>query len=131
MMPIVLFLILFVTSCGDSGKKARVSMAEIQIRSYGTALDMFKYDCGRFPSTAEGLMALNKQPTNMTGTNWHGPYLDSIPKDPWERDYVYRYPGVHNTNRFDLYSCGPDGVSKSGGDDADDISYWRMRHTVQ
>jgi hypothetical protein len=57
---------------------------------------------------------------------WRGPYLtvDTIPPDPWEHPYVYRRPGIHGTNGFDLYSCGPDGISKTGGADRNDINSW-------
>ena len=59
-------------------------------------------------------------------TNWHGPYLDQpfAPEDPWGHPYVYRFPGLHSTNGYDLYSIGPDGISKTGGNDLDDISNW-------
>jgi hypothetical protein len=63
-------------------------------------------------------------PTNFSGGKWSGPYLDQIPIDPWGNIYFYRCPGNHNTNGYDLYSCGYDGISKSGGDDLDDINNW-------
>lgn len=89
-----------------------------------TALDMFSNDCGRYPTTAEGFQVLMARPTNNTPQGWRGPYFDPLPKDPWGHDYIYRYPGIHNTNGFDLYSTGPDGISKSGGSDPDDINNW-------
>ena len=92
------------------------------------ALDNFKTDCDRFPSTAEGLAALNTRPADIAETKWRGPYLRAaVPKDHWGHDYVYLCPGIRHTNGFDLYSCGPDGVSKTRGDDADDIANWRKR----
>jgi general secretion pathway protein G len=63
-----------------------------------TALDRFAIDCGRYPTTSEGLAGMVNCPTNFTGGKWNGPYLDEIPKDPWKYDYVYRSPGIHNTN---------------------------------
>jgi len=89
-----------------------------------TALDCFSNDCGRFPTTSEGFEALLICPTNIPVGKWRGPYLDQIPKDVWHHEYVYRCPGTHNTNGYDLYSCGYDGISKSGGDDLDDINNW-------
>lgn len=44
--------------------------------------------------------------------------------DPWDNPYVYHCPGIHNPDSFDLYCCGADGVSKSGGDDYDDVNNW-------
>jgi type II secretion system protein G len=89
-------------------------------------LDCFSNDCGRYPTTSEGFKALLVCPTNIPAEKWHGPYFDppKIPQDLWKHDYVYRCPGVHNTNGYDLYSCGFDGISKSGGDDLDDINNW-------
>jgi general secretion pathway protein G len=96
--------------------------------AFSIALKMFNDDCGRYPTTAEGLAALIKRPQDIPPEKWHK-YLDveHIPTDPWGHAYVYRYPGVHNTNAFDIYSCGPDGKSQSGGDDPDDINNWNMR----
>jgi hypothetical protein len=90
------------------------------------ALDNFSNDCSRYPTTSEGFKALLICPTNIPAGKWHGPYFDPpvIPQDPWGNGYVYRCPGVHNTNGYDLYSCGFDGISKSGGDDLDDINNW-------
>jgi general secretion pathway protein G len=89
-----------------------------------TALDRFKIDCGRYPTTSEGFAGVVNCPTNFSGGNWSGPYLEAIPIDPYGVDYVYRCPGIHNINGYDLYSCGSDGISKSGGDDPDDINNW-------
>ena len=85
-----------------------------QIAAFMTALNSFEIDCGRYPSTAEGFAPLLARPAGVT--NWHGPYLESVPKDPWGHAYVYRYPGIHNTNGFDVYYRATNGV---------DIGNWR------
>lgn len=91
-----------------------------------STLNMFSNDCGRYPTTTEGFRALITCPAIISQKFWKGPYFDppTIPLDPWGREYVYRYPGTHNTNSFDLYSTGADGISKSSGDDPDDINNW-------
>ena len=89
-----------------------------------TALERFKVEYGRYPSTAEGLNLLVQSPTDGTQTNWHGPYLDGVPTDPWGHPYAYRFPGVYSTNGYDVYSLGPDGISVTGGNDPDDIGNW-------
>ena len=89
-----------------------------------TGLETFRRDCGRYPTTAEGWAALLQCPTNLPAERWHGPYLDRIPLDPWGSVYVYTCPGLHHPNGFDLYSCGPDEISKSKGGDPDDINNW-------
>ena len=96
---------------------------ENMIKQFDLALKMFQNDCGRYPSQREGLSALfalsDNQQTNLS------PYLrGTLPKDPWGRDYVYRFPGEHNPKSFDLYSLGEDGISKTGGNDRDDINHW-------
>lgn len=74
-----------------------------------TALEMFKSDCGRYPTTEEGLNVLITAPTNGSLTNWQGPYLDpasSSLEDPWGHEYVYRFPAVHGTSAYDISSPG-------------------------
>ena len=94
--------------------------------SIKTAFDAFATDCGRYPTTAEGFTALLNCPANISTARWHGPYLEpaKIPLDSWGNEYVYRFPGLHDTSGFDLYSCGSDQASKSGGNDPDDINNW-------
>ena len=103
----------------------RPHAALTDIANLKVALNAFEVDCGRFPTTAEGLAPLIARPTNIPEAKWRGPYLEDIPKDPWGHDYVYHCPGLYNAKGFDIYSCGPDGVSQTGGDDADDFNNWR------
>ena len=72
---------------------------------------------GGYPKSGD-LEALVNQPSNVT--NWRGPYLKSIPLDPWGNPYTYDYPGKHNPNGYDLLSNGKDG--RAGTDD--DINNW-------
>ena len=117
----LLMLLICATSCEDPPSIRR---AETKIAAFATALDAFRRDFGRYPTTAEGLAALTTRPASIPEGRWKGSYLGQleVPQDPWGHSYAYRCPGFHNTNRYDLYSLGPDGVSKSGGDDADDIA---------
>ena len=101
-------------------QRAKVTSAETQIANFSTALDAFEIDCGRYPTTTEGLRALVDKPAS-DSDGWVQPYLQQdVPKDPWGNDYVYRYPGQYNQYGYDLYSVGPD--HKLGGDD--DIKNW-------
>jgi general secretion pathway protein G len=95
-----------------------------QIEAFRNSLAAFEKDCGRLPSSEEGLVALMQKPGSFSQKQWRGPYLDFIPNDPWGGRYVYRCPGQQGTNRFEIYSNGPDSVSRSGGEDADDIASW-------
>lgn len=100
---------------------ARGKTAKLQIASFVNALDLFYVDAGRYPTTAEGLGALQTKPGGVTV--WSGPYLSTrggaVPNDPWGNPYVYRSPGERGP--FDIVSLGSDG--RPGGDGAaSDIS---------
>jgi general secretion pathway protein G len=102
----------------DKLAKGKEQIAKIQIKELEGGLQLFSFDMGRYPSSAEGLEALVRNPGN--NDSWKGPYLaKDLPKDPWGRPYVYRSPGLHGD--YDLFSCGADGVD--GGDD--DICSWK------
>jgi general secretion pathway protein G len=101
------------------GEQARVTAAKADIASIEVALDAFEIDNGRYPSAQEGLIVLTEQPAGMD--SWKGPYLKrAAPKDPWGNPYVYRCPGQHNTQGYDLFSFGPD-VQEGG---TDDVTNW-------
>ena len=103
------------------GEQSKKQAAETGIEGITTALNRFEVECGRFPTTSEGLGALQEAPANIKG--WNGPYLEKkgLPKDPWANPYIYRCPGQQNPNGFDLFSYGPDG-NEGGGDDIDNWS---------
>lgn len=100
--------------------KARVRAAQAQIQQLGTALDSFRLDVGRYPTSEEGLAALRQKPSS--ADRWEGPYLQKdVPNDPWGRPYVYKAPGDHGG--FDLMSYGADGTP--GGDSYNkDVTSW-------
>ncbi|MBI3939531.1 MAG: type II secretion system major pseudopilin GspG [Acidobacteria bacterium] len=102
---------------------SRGQIAKIQIAELEEALDLLNFDTGRYPSTEEGLRALAENTGNIP--NWSGPYLKkSIPKDPWNHEYVYRAPGQHG--EYDLYSLGADGQEGGDADNAD-VTSWEVR----
>ena len=118
---ILLLFMSIVLPRGGSHHLPRVRTGKADIAQFATALSMFYVDCGRYPTTVEGLGALLKRPVAIPEHLWRGPYVDArtLPKDPWGRPYVYEWPGKHNTNGFDIYSLGRDG---KGGDEA--IGNW-------
>ena len=96
-------------------EQARVTAAQTQISTFGTALDAFEVDTGSYPRGQEGLNQLIVQPGDVT--NWRGPYLKSdIPLDPWGRAYIYEFPGRVNASGYDIRSMGPDGQANSADD---------------
>lgn len=103
---------------------ARVATARTQIESFGTALDAYRLDNGRYPSTAQGLGALWQRPSVDPPANWKSPYLRKVvPKDPWGRDYLYSSPGRVNPQSYDLLSYGADGRAGGEGENADILSW--------
>ncbi|MEC9291226.1 MAG: type II secretion system major pseudopilin GspG [Pseudomonadota bacterium] len=99
----------------DQPEKARVTQAHTQIKAISDALDMYKLDNFKYPTTQQGLKALVEKPTSKpTPKNWKdGGYMKSMPVDPWGNDYIYLSPGIKND--YDLISYGADG--KKGGED--------------
>lgn len=102
---------------GDSKSKT----ARLQIEDLGAALDLYNLETGSYPSTEEGLPALVEQPADVEA--WNGPYLKKkkIPRDPWNRDYLYQSPGENGA--YDLYSLGADNAVGGDGENQDIVSW--------
>ncbi|MBW7956985.1 MAG: type II secretion system major pseudopilin GspG [Deltaproteobacteria bacterium] len=102
-------------------EQSRMKAAQVQIELFGAALDQFRLDTGRYPTTAEGLPTLRE---NLTGIErWRGPYLKKeIPRDPWGREFSYMSPGERE--EYEIVSLGSDGTPGGEGDAADIVS-WR------
>jgi general secretion pathway protein G len=98
------------------GDKARVNTTRAQIEMIGTALDTFRLDIGRYPTSEEGLDALRNPPAGVD--RWDGPYLKKdVPKDGWGNPFIYRSPGEQEP--YELFSYGADGVAGGSGIDTD------------
>lgn len=101
--------------------KAKTNAAYAQIELFGTALDSFRLDVGRYPTTSEGLEALISPVAG--AEEWNGPYLRKIeiPEDPWGNQYHYESPGNHGD--YDLYSLGADNAQGGEGENMDIVSW--------
>ena len=104
---------------------ARSVTARSQIEMLGAALDSYRLDNARYPTTTQGLAALWQAPVqDPRPTTWRGPYLrKDVPLDPWGRAYVYAFPGQHNPAGYDLLSLGADGQPGGDGEAADVVSW--------
>jgi len=121
----LIVLLCFAATAASFGYQSQPMICITEMGSIGLALDMFENDCGRYPTTADGLAALLVCPDPALSNRWKGPYLKlGIPIDPWGQPYVYRSPGIHSNAVYELYSCGADGVSRSDGNDVDDLNSW-------
>ena len=101
--------------------RARSDSAKIQVSNISTALDLYRLDVGRYPSTGEGLASLVTRPT--AGDRWNGPYVKKAESliDPWGEPYGYRAPGQHGA--YDLFSLGADKAEGGEGEDRD-LTSW-------
>ena len=103
--------------------KAAVTRAQGDIRSIETALNLYRLDNFRYPTTDQGLQALVTNPGEAAAPNWK-PYLNSVPSDPWSNTYQYRSPGQQRPD-FDIFSYGAD--SQEGGEEINaDIGNWNL-----
>ena len=85
--------------------KSEVQVARAQIDALEKAVDQYRLDNRRYPTSEEGLAAIQ-------------PYLKkTLPNDPWGRPYVYRVPG--EKTEYDVISYGRDGKPGGTGEDAD------------
>ena len=99
--------------------KSKQAAAQAQIELFGVALDNYRLDVGKYPTTETGLQALQ---SNSGVDGWDGPYLKKeVPLDPWGNAYVYRSPGEHGD--YDLISYGADKAPGGEGEDADIVSW--------
>jgi general secretion pathway protein G len=100
---------------------AKADTADLQLKNFKSALDLYRLDTGVYPTTQQGLTALVKSPGNAPG--WKGPYIDSpsVPLDPWGNPYLYKAPGEHGP--YDLYSLGSD-KAPGGIGEAADVTSW-------
>lgn len=106
----------------DQIDTAAVSRARSDIRNIETALNLYRLDNFRYPSTTEGLEALVTNPGETAAPNWRQS-LPRIPVDPWEQPYQYAYPGQHGD--FDVFTYGAD--RQEGGEDINaDIGNWDL-----
>ena len=108
-----------------SQEKADLKTAATQIGNLEAALEMFKVDARRFPSTEDGLAVLIDTPTDeRLARQWAGPYLDDelLPMDPWDNPFHYEYPPSQGKRDFpNIFSAGPDGEPNTN----DDVINWR------
>ncbi len=130
-MAVVVIMGLLMTLVGvavfQQVDKARVTTAKAKIAQIESALEFYRMDNSRYPTTQQGLISLVTKPTSDPEPRNYPPggYLkrsDSI-EDPWGSTFRYESPGQHNQHSFDLWSLGAD--QSEGGEALDgDIGNW-------
>jgi general secretion pathway protein G len=98
---------------------AKSDSARIQLESLSTSIDLYRLEVGTYPPTLEALV---EKPPGVD--RWNGPYLKKpvLPKDPWGRDFQYRFPGEHG--EYDIFSLGADGSDGGDGENRD-VTSWQ------
>jgi len=102
-------------------EQARIEKAKHDISALESALNIYKLDNYQYPSTDQGLEALETKPSGSPQPRNYkkGGYIKKLNKDPWGNEYLYLFPGTHG--ELDLYSLGPDGQPSD-----DDIGNWNI-----
>ncbi|WP_420568726.1 type II secretion system major pseudopilin GspG [Thalassovita sp.] len=105
----------------DRPDQARVARAQSDLAAISSAVQLYRLDNFRYPTTEQGLAALVTKPAlDPAPANWTQ-YMDRLPVDPWGQPYQYLVPGVHGD--FDIFTYGADAAP--GGDGANaDIGSW-------
>lgn len=102
---------------------ASINRVKQDIRGIESALKLYYMDNSRYPTTDQGLEALTTRPNDPSLRNWRGPYLDKLPRDPWNNTYRYLYPG--RNSEFDVFTYGADGQPGGEGINAE-IGNWSV-----
>jgi general secretion pathway protein G len=105
------------------GQEAKGTLAQTKIQQIAQALEMYRLDNGRYPTTEQGLEALVREPQSEPRPRRYPPegYMgkgDLL--DPWDMPYRYAQPGAHNVHSYDIHSFGPNGTEGGG----DDVTNW-------
>ncbi len=100
--------------------EAKIETTKIQMKAVKDALEQYKLDNGMYPTTEQGLKALVEKPTTPPVPPRWKKYLDKVPKDGWDREFIYISPGVNRP--YELRSKGPDGEEGT----EDDIDIWKI-----
>jgi general secretion pathway protein G len=99
---------------------AQIAKVRQDLQAFETALNLYRIDNFKYPTTEQGLQALVAQPNDPTVRNWkQGGYLSGgLRKDPWNNDYLYVNPGSRG-GEYDLYTLGADAQEGGEGINAD------------
>ncbi len=108
---------------GDVMGQAKDTIVLSDIHTFEQKLKMYEASNGFLPTTEQGLQALVTMPTSEPRpTKWYQG-MEKLPKDPWQQDYVYVQPGVHNPQSYDIYTKGKDRTAGT----ADDVGNWENK----
>ena len=93
---------------------AQLTLARKDLDDLRLALLCFGADNGEIPSAASAARSLVAQPAGMFF--WQGPYIRSLPTDPWGRRYIYTVVSSPDGPGVTVFSKGPDGLAETSDD---------------
>ncbi|MDA1005324.1 MAG: type II secretion system major pseudopilin GspG [Verrucomicrobia bacterium] len=97
---------------------ARDQAASAKMNEFSAKLETYRMVSGMYPSQNQGLQALVQKPPSAPEPRRWKQQFKELPKDPWNEDYIYYYPGKKDTSTYEIVSKGED--MEEGTDD--DIS---------
>jgi len=101
-----------------SAERARIDRAKTDVQRIASdGVEAFKVMRGRYPTTEEGLRVLIEE-RFLKANSKEGKLLD-----PWNKEYVYLYPGQTHPEAFDVKSYGADGQPGGDGENADVVNF--------
>lgn len=106
------------TNVVGKDEQARITAARASLAQISNALEMYKLDNHRYPSTDEGLDALVNRAASAKTFPTGGYLKGGMPQDPWGNPFQYFAPGSGGRG-YDIYSFGSDGAEGGEGNDAD------------
>jgi general secretion pathway protein G len=98
------------------GDAAKLRQVESDFKSFESALAMYKLNAGSYPTTQQGLLALQNKPSSTPIPRRWVQVMSKIPNDPWGAPYGYRFPGKKRASEFEMFSKGPDGLEGNEDD---------------
>lgn len=101
---------------GGVGEGAKLQRVRADFQSISSALKTYKINAGHYPTTQQGLKALVEKPSGTPKPRDWVKISKSVPTDPWQNEYGYKYPGSKNPAEFELFSKGADGIQGTEDD---------------
>ncbi len=97
----------------DSGA---ITVVDGDFSSINNGLQSYKTNAGHYPSEQQGLKALVEKPSSAPRPRRWTQIMDKVPRDPWDNEYIYKYPGSKDRSRPELISLGKDGLEGTEDD---------------
>lgn len=98
---------------GDSGA---LTVVDGDFSALNNGLQLYKTNAGHYPSEQQGLKALVEKPTSTPRPRRWAQIMDNPPKDPWDNEYIYKYPGTQDRSRPEVICMGKDGLEGTEDD---------------